>query len=182
MTNTLLALVMYYANMYGVNPHLALSVIQVESGFNHKAVGLLGEIGLMQLRPEYVDKSVNLFDPEINIKLGIKKLADVKKSCYHKKNKTFVICYNLGVKGGSRIKYPYKFSYYKKVIAAYKHIGERMRRDITGESYFYIPYKDGSYKIYPHNPQIAYALYETRLFINQLVERQKIDSDWKPVW
>jgi len=81
-------------------------------------VGTVGEIGLYQVRPEFVKGHTReeLFNPYINIVVGIKKLAEKKKACEHKASKTWVICYNRGVTGGSRVKDPYSNVYYKKVM------------------------------------------------------------------
>ena len=42
--------------------------------------------------------------------------------CKYKLEKTFVVCYNLGIAGARKIKYPTKFPYYKKVMLAYNEL------------------------------------------------------------
>ncbi|MCE5270176.1 lytic transglycosylase domain-containing protein [bacterium] len=65
-----------------MDPNLIFNVIQVESQFNTRAVGSVGEIGLMQVRPETaltIDPGATvekLFDPAYNIRIGIKHLKD----------------------------------------------------------------------------------------------------------
>lgn len=60
----------------GLAPRLALSMAQVESGFNHKAVSPRGAVGVLQIMPSLasghyeVDREM-LFDPEINIRVGL---------------------------------------------------------------------------------------------------------------
>ncbi len=60
-----------------VTPSLALAVAQVESNFNPNAVSSKGAIGVMQIMPrtalyEYGITKERLFNPETNIKIGIK--------------------------------------------------------------------------------------------------------------
>lgn len=65
-----------------MDPGLIFNVINVESQFNARAVGKVGEIGLMQVRPETaltIDPGATvekLFDPAYNIRIGIKHLKD----------------------------------------------------------------------------------------------------------
>ena len=75
------ALIKSYAKQYGVPVDLAHAVVKVESNFNPKARGSAGEIGLMQIKPAtarmmgYSGSSKGLYDPETNIKFGMKYLA-----------------------------------------------------------------------------------------------------------
>jgi soluble lytic murein transglycosylase-like protein len=75
------ALISKYANQYDVPVALATAVIRVESNFNPMARGTHGEIGLMQIKPAtarmmgYSGSAKGLFDPETNIKYGMKYLA-----------------------------------------------------------------------------------------------------------
>jgi soluble lytic murein transglycosylase-like protein len=74
-------LIQTYAKQYGVPVDLAHAVIKVESNFNPKARGSAGEVGLMQIKPAtarmmgYSGGKRGLFDPETNIKFGMKYLA-----------------------------------------------------------------------------------------------------------
>jgi soluble lytic murein transglycosylase-like protein len=62
---------------YGFHPNLVLSVIQVESAFNPRAVSAVGAYGLMQVHYAVwkdelkIDKS-RIFDVEYNIDLGLR--------------------------------------------------------------------------------------------------------------
>jgi len=73
-------------NYNNLDPYLVLAVIQVESEFSPKAVSRKGAIGLMQVMPgtaEFVAKEMgmpyngrkSLYDPFINVKLGIHYLS-----------------------------------------------------------------------------------------------------------
>lgn len=77
-----------YAKEYNVDPLLIYSIIKAESNFDDEAVSSKGATGLMQLMDntakeiatneslEYVSNE-SLFDPETNIKLGVKYFADL---------------------------------------------------------------------------------------------------------
>jgi len=71
---------------YELDPYIVLAVIQTESNFTPKAVSSKGAIGLMQVMPrtgEYVakDRGISytgrnsLYDPFVNVKLGIHYLS-----------------------------------------------------------------------------------------------------------
>lgn len=75
------AIVARYASEYGVAASLAHAVIQVESNYRPGTTGSAGEVGLMQIKPAtarmlgYGGSVKALYDPETNIKYGIKYLA-----------------------------------------------------------------------------------------------------------
>lgn len=70
-----------YAAQYDVPVELALAVVQIESNYRPTVKGSAGEIGLMQIKPAtaklmgYKGESYGLFDPETNIRFGMKYLA-----------------------------------------------------------------------------------------------------------
>lgn len=69
-----LSTVHYEAVRAGLDPHLVLSLIEVESGFNKYAVSRVGARGYMQIMPFWV-KSIgkrehNLFHLRINLRYG----------------------------------------------------------------------------------------------------------------
>lgn len=101
-----------YGKRYGINPHLIAAIISVESRFNPWAIGSIGEIGLMQLRPEFHGPKQSLFNIDNNIHTGVRYLSKIKK--YHKKkypDYKWVELYNRGP--SSR---PKKFIYTRKVM------------------------------------------------------------------
>ncbi|WP_137931938.1 lytic transglycosylase domain-containing protein [Mesorhizobium comanense] len=75
------AIVARYAASYGVPASLAHAVIKIESNYRPNMVGGAGEIGLMQIKPAtarmmgYTGSTKGLFDPDTNIKYGMKYLA-----------------------------------------------------------------------------------------------------------
>ena len=80
--NSYSVLISKYANQYDVPVALATAVIRIESNFNPKARGSAGEVGLMQIKPAtarmmgYSGGKNGLFDPETNLKFGMKYLAE----------------------------------------------------------------------------------------------------------
>ncbi len=69
-----LGLVRYEAMRAGLDPHLVLAVIDVESKFRKYAVSRSGARGLMQVMPFWIEqigsKSNNLFDERTNLRYG----------------------------------------------------------------------------------------------------------------
>ena len=77
-----------HAGEHRIDPLLVAAVMRVESGFNPRAVSAKGARGLMQLMPEtaeWVAQQMGLepfaldmlFDPEVNVALGVWYLADL---------------------------------------------------------------------------------------------------------
>lgn len=79
--NSYSKLISQYAKLNGVPVELATAVVQIESNFNSRMRGSAGEIGLMQIKPAtaklmgYSGTTKGLYDPETNIKYGMKYLA-----------------------------------------------------------------------------------------------------------
>jgi soluble lytic murein transglycosylase-like protein len=75
------ALVRGEAREQGMPPDLADAVAFVESSYNPKAIGSVGEVGLMQIRPQtaamlgYRGDEATLFQPEINVRYSVTYLA-----------------------------------------------------------------------------------------------------------
>ncbi|MGQ9824170.1 MAG: lytic transglycosylase domain-containing protein [Desulfotomaculales bacterium] len=80
----------YYAGQYNIDPCFIAAVIKAESNFNPRAVSPRGARGLMQVMPEtgmWAAQQVGqeefsaeqLFNPEINIRLGSWYLADLSR-------------------------------------------------------------------------------------------------------
>ena len=69
---------------YGVDYEMVKAVIQTESDWNHKAVSTSGAIGLMQILPstaksEFQTPKQDLFDPYVNVTVGIKYLSKLNE-------------------------------------------------------------------------------------------------------
>ena len=69
---------------YHIPYDLVKSVIHTESSWNHKAVSTSGAIGLMQILPktamdEFNTPEQDLYDPYVNVTVGIKYLSHLNK-------------------------------------------------------------------------------------------------------
>ncbi len=78
-------LISSYAKTHGIPESLAHAVISVESNYRANARGAAGEVGLMQIKPAtarmmgYKGSTKGLYNPETNIKYGMKYLAMAHK-------------------------------------------------------------------------------------------------------
>lgn len=88
------------------DPIFLLSVIKRESRFNPMAIGSVGEIGLMQIRPSTAQWIANkigiqwngasdLKDPAKNIRIGATYLAYLRKK-FEQDGKLYLAAYNMG--------------------------------------------------------------------------------------
>jgi len=118
----IIKMVMFYSSLYGIDPKLALGVIQTESGFNPNVISKTQDVGLFQLHeqsfPQY--SKAQLLQPEINITEGILYLKKMKKECKFKDNNEFLVCWNYGLKNARQIKHADLWPYTKKVLIAMK--------------------------------------------------------------
>lgn len=94
------------ANKYGFDPVLLMSVIQSESSFNPIQVGSVGEIGLMQIRPntgKWMAEMIGvqwkgnrtLRDPVQNIKIGAAYLNYLRNQ-FDSHARLYLAAYNMG--------------------------------------------------------------------------------------
>jgi soluble lytic murein transglycosylase-like protein len=125
---------------YGLDPMLVLALIQVESGFQYKAVSPMGARGIMQIMPDVGQglaqesgvrpqsdtrrfRPESLDDPVFNIKLGVYYLDGLKKS--FRDVSTALVAYNLGpTELRNRIENNIEFSdeYASIVLSAYQKL------------------------------------------------------------
>lgn len=75
------AIIARYATKHGIPGALAHAVIRVESNYRAHVTGAAGEVGLMQIKPAtarmmgYSGNAQALYDPETNIRFGMRYLA-----------------------------------------------------------------------------------------------------------
>jgi soluble lytic murein transglycosylase-like protein len=129
------------SNRYKMDPLFLMAVIQQESKFNPEALGLHGEIGLMQLKPTTAQWILNkqygsapklavvaemLKDPASNILIGSAYLAHLREK-FSNRSKLYISAYNMGA---ARLRSKLREGespreYSSKVIAGYvEFIGE----------------------------------------------------------
>lgn len=91
------SIVEYYANKNKISPSLVKAIIEVESGYNPKAVSEKGAKGLMQLMPSVIQDMgvINPFIPAENIRGGVELLKDLLKH-YNWDYKKALAAYNAG--------------------------------------------------------------------------------------
>jgi soluble lytic murein transglycosylase-like protein len=83
--NAYAAIIARHARENGIPLALASAVVQIESKFNPRVTGRAGEIGLMQIKLQsaramgYTGSRAGLYDPETNIKYGMKYLGTAHK-------------------------------------------------------------------------------------------------------
>ena len=79
------AIIARHASQHGVPLALAHAVVRIESNYRPNARGRAGEIGLMQIKPAtarslgYSGGAKGLYDPETNIRYGMKYLAQAHR-------------------------------------------------------------------------------------------------------
>lgn len=113
----IIKLIQVYALQYGIDPQVAVSVAAVESQFRPSIIGITGDVGIFQLNPKsFPQYSVEqLKNPKLNIELGIKYLAKMKKECNHKEGINWLVCWNYGARNAKKVKHPELFPYTKKI-------------------------------------------------------------------
>lgn len=107
----------------GLDPHLALSLVQQESNFNKSAKSQVGAIGLFQLMPQTArDLGANPYYVDENIDAGIKYLKDMKEK--FGSTELALAAYNAGPGAVKRYKGipPYRETrnYVKRIMRSYK--------------------------------------------------------------
>lgn len=106
-----------YSAFNGIDTNLAFQMARVESNMNPYALSRTNDGGLFQLnRGVYRFHNKNwIFEPVTNIALAMNTLSLLKNKCSHKKDNTYILCYNMGVKGAKKIRQPFLQNYYKKM-------------------------------------------------------------------
>lgn len=84
------------AHKHSIKPTLVIGLIAAESSFNRKARSAHGAMGLTQVVPKWHHDKIkgrNLFDPNINIEVGLKVLSACLKK-YNRNTNRALACYN----------------------------------------------------------------------------------------
>lgn len=104
----IISLIQFWAPVYGIDTLTAEAVAIHESQLNPNAIGAAGEIGIFQLKSQYVSQYTRkeLFDPQTNVIAGLQKLAEAKRTCVHQNDIEYLICYNVGATNAKKYKHP----------------------------------------------------------------------------
>ncbi|HXH31507.1 MAG TPA: lytic transglycosylase domain-containing protein [Bacteriovoracaceae bacterium] len=102
------------AARYGLDPLIITAVIASESNFNPKAIGPVGEIGLMQLRTstaKWISRKMkipwkgeqSLRNPNVNIRIGTAYLSYLRQQFVGKSGYLYLAAYNMGIGSVNRV-------------------------------------------------------------------------------
>lgn len=124
--STLSSLINFHARREGLSPRLVQAVVQVESGYNPRALSNKGAMGLMQLMPGTAKELgvSNAYDPEQNIRGGARYLRQ-QLDRFSGDVRLALAAYNAGPTAVTRYGGipPYKETrrYVEKVLALYRY-------------------------------------------------------------
>lgn len=113
----IIAMLNFNCYVYGIRPKIAHGIVFTESRYNPNAVGTVGELGLMQIRPYHLPGPISLLDPQVNMHRGLRKLRNLKR-IEPKFGTKYFIAYNRGVTGLHQLNRNtlYRDTYYQSVI------------------------------------------------------------------
>ena len=137
LTNSLLNI----SRRHGDDPVFLLAVIKTESKFNQNAIGSVGEVGLMQIRPETAEwicqrnnlawrGATALKDPSYNVLLGSYYFQYLKKALKDHQANRYITAYNMGLtalKHRSQEKLK-ENDYFARVAANYAQIYSELKK------------------------------------------------------
>ncbi len=128
------------SSQYYYDPVFLLAVAKTESQFNPIAIGLAGEIGLMQIKPGTAEwiciknkiswKGADaLKDPAYNVLVGAAYFDYLKKKL-RSKNAHYVNAYNMGINNLQRLPAESQINhpYYERVLANYLSIYKELKK------------------------------------------------------
>lgn len=137
LTNTLVSI----SRRFNEDPVFLLAVIKTESKFNQNAIGSVGEVGLMQIRPETAEWICGKFnimwkgaealkDPSYNVLVGSFYFQYLKNTLNKSKPVRYITAYNTGLKTLKHMS-PEKLQqreYFTKVVTNYLGIYASLKR------------------------------------------------------
>lgn len=116
-----------HAQKHNIPADLVHSIIRAESNYNSRAISPKGAVGLMQLMPETAAQYgvQDRFDPEQNIKGGVRYLKDLCK-LYDGNTKLVLAAYNAGQEALKKFSgippYPETKNYIQRVMKSYSKV------------------------------------------------------------
>lgn len=116
-------LIVKYATPHGIDPNLVAAVMTIESSGNPNALSHAGAVGLMQVMPYHPYRfpgrppAAQLYDPDFNVKWGLKILANEMEWARGNVSKALMAYYD----GRKRAENPLPRTLYyaRKVMALY---------------------------------------------------------------
>lgn len=116
-------IITYFSLVNGIDPSLAFKLARIESGMNPAAKSSTSDGGLFQLnsRAHRFHNEQWRYRADTNTAIAMSTLAELKQKCKHRVLNQFVICYNKGIAGASKITNPRKTQYYQKVVSLWRH-------------------------------------------------------------
>ena len=134
LTNSILSI----SRVHSYDPIFLLAVIKTESKFNENAIGSVGEIGLMQIKPDTAEwiciknnihwRGANaLKDPEYNVLVGSYYFRYLKKVLKSKSSK-YITAYNMGLRAMKRSAHTSENTYFARVIENYLAIYKDLKK------------------------------------------------------
>lgn len=152
----ILVWIQMFSAEYKLDPVLVEAIVRTEAGFakdrktyNHLAKGGIGEIGLMQMRKEYLDSPQTYYNPYKNLKEGVKRLAELKK-LEKELGEFWFVAWNLGPTGALKFHKARGISrapYTRMVFKNYFAIKREMKKRPLDIRYAYAP-KDPTLLVY----------------------------------
>lgn len=124
---------------HSYDPVFLLAIIKTESSFNQFAIGSVGEVGLMQIRPETAEwvclknkiawRGANaLKDPEYNLLIGSYYFQYLKLALKSKSMK-YITAYNMGLTKLNRVSAQMtEHEYFERVVKNYLSIYSELKR------------------------------------------------------
>ena len=116
-------IITYFSLVNGIEPSLAFKLARIESGMNPLARSTTSDGGLFQLnsRSHKFHNEQWRYRVDTNTAIAMSTLSSLKQKCKHRILNQFVLCYNRGIVGASKVKHPKKVTYYQKVISPWRH-------------------------------------------------------------
>ncbi len=98
----IVAWIQIYSSFFGVDPYFVEAIVQQESMYNANATGAASEVGLMQIKREYLDFPDEYYNPRLNLFVGVKRLSELKR-LRSKLGQNWFCAWNLGPTGALRL-------------------------------------------------------------------------------
>ncbi len=134
--------VLELANLYGLDPDIALAVMIYESGGNENLVSSAGALGLMQVMPSTAREIKNRYGIKDNLEAGIRYLKDLSR-IFGGDSSLIIAAYNGGPGRVSRGEFRLETVQYLMGVSSYYHILAKykscLRKAVAGLKLNFLP-------------------------------------------